>query len=62
MLAAAVQDFVDRANPIHQNDWLTLVRAAQAVPDDRIDDYIASLTSGGPLVLDRPASDAEGRP
>jgi hypothetical protein len=57
VLAAAVQDFVERANPLHPNDWLTLVRAAQAVPDDRIDDYIASLTTGGPLIIDRPASD-----
>jgi hypothetical protein len=57
VLAAALQDFIERANPMHPNDWLTLVRAAQAVPDDRIDDYIASLTTGGPLIIDRPASE-----
>src|SRR5262249_17675348 len=61
VLAAAVQDFVERANPLHPNDWLTLVRAAQAVPDDRIDDYIASLTTGGPFVIDRTAGDSGRR-
>jgi hypothetical protein len=61
VLAAAMQDFLDRANPIHQNDWLTLVRVAQATPDDRVDDGVAALTSGGPLVLDRPAVGATGR-
>jgi len=61
VLAAALQDFIERTHPVHANDWLTLVRAAQAVSDDRIDDYVASMTAGGPLVLDRPPSDAEGR-
>jgi len=64
ILAAGVQDFVDRVAPLHADDWLTLVRSAQAVPDDRIDDYVASLTTGGPLVLDRPgeiASTVRGR-
>ena len=56
ILAAGVQDFVDRVTPLHADDWLTLVRAAQAVPDERIDDYVASLTTGGPLVLDRPGT------
>ena len=61
ILAAGVQDFVDRVAPLHADDWLTLVRAAQAVPDERIDDYIAFLTTGGPLVLDRPAENNVGR-
>jgi hypothetical protein len=53
VLAAAVQDFVDQARPIHPSDWLTMVRAAQAIPDDRVDDYVAALTADGPLVPDR---------
>ena len=53
VLAGAVQDYVDRVRPLHAGDWLTLVRTAQAIPDDRIDDYVAALTAGGPLVADR---------
>ncbi len=62
VLAAAVQDFVDRVRPIHESDWLTLVRTAQAIPDDLIDDYVAALTADGPLVADRPTVDVVGRP
>jgi hypothetical protein len=50
VLAAAVQDFVDQVRPVHFSDWLTLVRTAQAMTDDRIDDYVAALTTDGPLV------------
>jgi hypothetical protein len=53
VLAGAVQDYVDRVKPLHGSDWLTLVRTAQAIPDDRIDDYVAALTADGPLVADR---------
>jgi hypothetical protein len=50
VLAAAMQDFIDEARPTDANDWLTLVRAAQAVPRDRIEDYVAAVTANGPLV------------
>ena len=53
VLFAAVQDFVDQVRPLHHNDWLTLVRTAQAITDDRIDDYVAALTADGPLVPDQ---------
>ncbi len=55
VLQAAVQDFVDSVRPLHPDDWLTEVQTAQSITDDRIDDYIAALTAGGPLVIDRPA-------
>lgn len=61
VLAAAVQDFIDQVRPIHPSDWLTLVRTAQALTDDRIDDYIAALTADGPLVADRPTTAADRR-
>jgi hypothetical protein len=60
VLAAAVQDFVDQVRPIHPGDWLTLVRTAQALADDRIDDYIAALTADGPLVADRSTTAGPG--
>jgi hypothetical protein len=50
VLAAATQDYIDQVRPIHMNDWITLVRAAQAVSQDRIEDYVAALTAAGPLV------------
>lgn len=56
VLATAMQDLIDTARPFHPNDWLTLVRAAQSISEDRIDDYVAALTAGGPLVNDRPTS------
>jgi hypothetical protein len=52
VLAAAFQDFADRARPSHAHDWLTRVRAAQAVSRERIEDYVAAATIDGPLVLD----------
>jgi hypothetical protein len=58
VLAAAVQDFVDQVRPVHPNDWLTLARTAQAIPGDRIDDYVAALTADGPLVADRSTASA----
>ena len=50
VLAAAMQDYVDRVKPLYPDDWLTLVRAAQALSAERIQDYIAALTINGPLV------------
>jgi hypothetical protein len=50
VLAAATQDYVDTVRPLYPDDWLTLVRGAQAVPTERIADYVAALTTSGPLV------------
>ena len=57
VLTAAVQDFIDEARPIDANDWLTLVRSAQAVGRERIEDYVAAVAADGPLLPD----DAPGR-
>jgi hypothetical protein len=54
VLSAAVQDFIDEARPTDFNDWLTLVRTAQRVPRERIEDYVAVATSDGPLVPQQP--------
>lgn len=50
VLSAAVQDFIDETRPTDFNDWLTLVRSAQSVPRERIEDYVAVATADGPLV------------
>ena len=50
VLSAAVQDFIDEVRPTDFNDWLTLVRAAQGVPRERIEDYVAIASADGPLV------------
>jgi hypothetical protein len=54
VLSAAVQDYIDEVRPSDNQDWLTLVRAAQQVPRDRIEDYVAAITADGPLVPDTP--------
>jgi len=52
VLAAAAQDFVDSVNPTDGNDWLTLARAAQAIPSQRFEDYVAAAAADGPLIPD----------
>lgn len=53
VLAAAMQDFVDRVAPGTFDDWLTLVRFGQSVSRERIEDYVAAVAADGPLVPDR---------
>ncbi|MBE3073145.1 MAG: hypothetical protein IMZ67_09235, partial [Acidobacteria bacterium] len=50
VLAAVTDDFVSEAAPIHRDDWLTMVRQAQQIPQSRIEDCVAALTAGGPLI------------
>jgi hypothetical protein len=54
VLAAAMQDYVDRVKPLYPDDWLTLVRSAQALSIQKMQDYVATLTANGPLVPERP--------
>jgi len=63
VLSAAVQDFIDEARPTDANDWLTLVRAAQSLSRERIEDYIAAAaTTDGPLVPISSSSRVAPRP
>ena len=48
--ALAMQDVIDRARPAYFDDWLPVAFAARDLRDDRIDDFIATLTVAGPLV------------
>jgi hypothetical protein len=50
VLLAATQDFIDEASPTDADDWLTLIRAAQNLARERVEDYVAALTANGPLV------------
>jgi hypothetical protein len=50
VLASAMQDYLDDVRPAHGDDWLALARHVDQLARARIDDYIAALTAGGPLV------------
>lgn len=50
VLAYAMQDVLDDARPAFFDDWPAFGRAARAIADDRIDDYVAALAADGPLV------------
>jgi hypothetical protein len=50
VLSVAVQDLLDTVRTLHEDDWLTLVAQARQVTAVRLDDYVAALTMGGPLV------------
>jgi len=52
VLTAAVQDYIDQVRPTDAYDWLTLVRAAQQVSREQVEDYVASAAADGPLVLE----------
>jgi hypothetical protein len=58
VMAMAAQDVLDAYRPAYIDDWTALGAAVRHVPDVRFVDYIAALTSGGPLVpedQERPA-------
>jgi hypothetical protein len=50
--------------PKDPDDWWTVARSAQAVPRERIEDYIAAAAAvDGPLVADEPTeSDLDHTP
>jgi hypothetical protein len=60
VLSAAMQDFVDDVAPSDTDDWLTLVRAAQRITREQVEDYVAAVAADGPLVPDAGA-DMQGR-
>jgi hypothetical protein len=61
VLLAAMQDFIDQAAPTDADDWLTLVRTAQGLSRERVEDYVAALTATGPLVPDDAPARSPGR-
>ena len=53
VLSAATLEFVDRVRPAYDDDWRTLVATARALTRERVEDYMATLAVGGPLIPDR---------
>ena len=45
-----MQDVLDATQPAYFDDWSQFGRAATTIPADRIVDYVAALTAGGPLL------------
>ena len=62
VLSVATLEFVDRVQPADQDDWRTLVTTARRLTRERIEDYIAALAVGGPLIADSDGSEREVRP
>ena len=51
VLAIGMQDFIDDVNPVHNADWLSLSREAQALRRRRAEDYVSTAAAvNGPLV------------
>jgi hypothetical protein len=61
VLAGAMQDFIDESRPSDDGDWLTLARAARAFTREKMEDYIAAATAGGPLMPDLGRSGPQDR-
>jgi hypothetical protein len=56
VIAYAMQDAIDAAQPAYFDDWSAFERAVRAIPPYRIADYIAALTANGPLVPPKTAA------
>jgi len=50
VLSFAAWDLMVSAQMSEPDDWLAVIRAAQALSRDRITDYVSALTADGPLV------------
>jgi VWFA-related protein len=50
VLSSAMWDLTVNTQVADQDDWLSVVRAAQALSADRVADHVSALTAGGPLV------------
>jgi hypothetical protein len=52
IMALATQDVLDAYRPAYIDDWTAMIAAVRSLSDRRFVDYVAALTSGGPLVPD----------
>jgi hypothetical protein len=50
VLSLATWDLAMTVQVANADDWLPVVRAAQNVPPQRLEDYVSALAAGGPLV------------
>jgi hypothetical protein len=57
VLAIAMQDFIDDADPVNGADWWSLTREAQALKRQRTEDYVSAAAAvNGPLVPEESGS------
>jgi hypothetical protein len=59
ILSFAMWDLTMTTQVAGQDDWLPVLRSAQAVSSDRLEDYLSALAAGGPLVRARSAEKQE---
>ncbi len=52
VLMRAALEYADALQPSDENDWFAGVRQARRLTRERIEDYVASLAAGGPLLAD----------
>jgi hypothetical protein len=50
IVAYAMQDVLDRAQPAFFDDWPAFEHAARNLPRERLIDFVAALSAGGPLI------------
>jgi hypothetical protein len=50
VLSFAMQDVLDATQPAYFDDWSEFGRATRAISKEQLIDYVAALTSGGPLL------------
>ncbi len=50
VMSLAVQELLDLLHPAYADDWSTLVGEIRRLPRTRMEDFIAALTTSGPLV------------
>jgi hypothetical protein len=50
LLAAATADFIAGARQANADDWLSVATCARSLTRAQLEDYVAVLTAGGPLV------------
>jgi len=50
ILTIATLDYLDRLRVAFDDDWLAMVAAVQRILPARMDDYVAAVMTGGPLV------------
>ncbi len=60
ILRSALWDLAMNTRMADLDDWLAVVRAAQAVPADRMADYVSALTADGPLAPVSPVVRSRG--
>ena len=52
VLSAAMQDFIDEVKPTDEADWITMMRTAQRLTREQVEDFVAAATAAGPLMPD----------